>query len=712
MKIILSFIVILLVNIAISVHLYQSEEQTSQTRQAEYVQEFPQLYKGALESFRLNAQNTFDILVKRKDVMDILRQLPEDDLAKVTELHNQLYALLKPEYELLRSDIGIRQLHFHQTDGRSFLRMHRPDKFNDPLFSVRATVFSANTEKRLAEGFEEGRIFNGMRYVFPILENGQHYGSVEISYSMDAIIAWLHRMHPANGFYFMISKEIVDDKVFNTEKFNYRLSQVSEDYVEDIEVSHSLPDEFRPNLADIYNVLDANKLKERNPFLLDLSGIDGKLNVTFMPILNFQQIPVGWMLRFNPKAAYYIDTPLMERLIILAILSLGVWGLMSYFILRQERQTRENLALSKALDEVKTLATIVENAAIEIYIIDPEGNQIIYANEQAMTNLGYNKQQMLSRTLFDICSLDPDLLQQRVRPMKQDHHGLLMFETEFQRKDGEHYSAELRLQPLDYQGQCHYLIMVLDLSSREQLVTELRENSELLISQARQAAMGDMIGLLAHQWRQPIASLEMDINNLILDLELENAQPDKMISHLHLINGKIETISHMIEKYRNHFGQDQYELEVTPVSVVDEVISLMRSSLDYHNIDVQVDNQIEQPCYMHRDLLFQVCLTIMSHSKDLLSNRQIEDPYLHLKLRELQHMIEIKICDNAGRISDQLLRPQLDAPPQTATSRGSGSRLYIAQLIVSKKLQGCIEIQHHEHGSCFIVRFPCSNAHT
>ncbi len=77
-------------------------------------------------------------------------------IGRVEELYNEL------------DEYNIRQLHFHFRDGSSFLRMHRPYKYGDNLFEVRETIRTANLEKRKVIGFEEGRIFNGYRYVYPL----------------------------------------------------------------------------------------------------------------------------------------------------------------------------------------------------------------------------------------------------------------------------------------------------------------------------------------------------------------------------------------------------------------------------------------------------------------------------------------------------------------------------------------------------------------
>lgn len=83
------------------------------------------------------------------------------------QYRNQIQNSLTKIYDDLQLS-GVRQLHFHDRNNLSFLRMRKPDKFGDDLTGIRASVESVNRERRPVSGFEEGRIFNGYRNVYPL----------------------------------------------------------------------------------------------------------------------------------------------------------------------------------------------------------------------------------------------------------------------------------------------------------------------------------------------------------------------------------------------------------------------------------------------------------------------------------------------------------------------------------------------------------------
>jgi diguanylate cyclase (GGDEF)-like protein len=115
-------------------------------------------------------------------------------------------------------------------NGESFIRFHRPDKYGDNLMDFRESVRLANTEKRYVTGFEEGRIFNGFRYVYPVFYNGEHLGSFEVSFDFDAIRRVM--VDYTDSYIFLaLRKDVVDKKVFADEKSNYKPCCINKDFV-------------------------------------------------------------------------------------------------------------------------------------------------------------------------------------------------------------------------------------------------------------------------------------------------------------------------------------------------------------------------------------------------------------------------------------------------------------------------------------------------
>ncbi|MEA3512314.1 MAG: diguanylate cyclase [Campylobacterota bacterium] len=152
-------------------------------------------------------------------------------------IREKLYNKLNDTYSLLKES-NIKQLHFHLPNNESFLRFHRPYKFGDDLTKIRETVKYVNENKKPIFGFEEGRIYNGYRFVFPLSYKNEYIGSVEISFSTIAMTTEMIKNFNVVSK-FLISKDIVKEKVFKSEKNNYSQS-LFEDFLYETKIANTI----------------------------------------------------------------------------------------------------------------------------------------------------------------------------------------------------------------------------------------------------------------------------------------------------------------------------------------------------------------------------------------------------------------------------------------------------------------------------------------
>ncbi len=196
----------------------------------------------------------FEGRIERPEItefMDKAVSAPEDERAVIRA---RLYAFLKDDYELLVSH-DFRQLHFQLPDNRSFLRFHSPNSFGDDLTDIRLTVRLANETKKAVIAFEEGRIYNGYRFVYPLFHGSRHVGSVEVSFSMSSFLSVLKQIEDMD-YRFGIRKGVVSHAVFEEERGRYAPSDFSDGYLFDREVvpesgASKVPGSFGARLEDI-----------------------------------------------------------------------------------------------------------------------------------------------------------------------------------------------------------------------------------------------------------------------------------------------------------------------------------------------------------------------------------------------------------------------------------------------------------------------------
>jgi len=253
-------------------------------------------YKSTLEGLQTVADNTFLLDINIPEVKKILKDAQNP--LKRDKARKQLYKLLEPKYELMKK-AGTRQLHFHLPNAISFLRFHRPSKYGDSLIGIRYSIELVNKTKKVVRGFEEGRIVNGFRNVYPIFDHKKFLGTVEISYSLKAFIKNMTKIQ--TGYYgLLIKNSVIDKKVWKDEQEHYEPSLMAPAYSWDKEsllfMFSALQDFNNSDLKKAEKKLApiiAQKLKTKKDFLINFACKHGNCILIFKYIYNIQKKPVA-----------------------------------------------------------------------------------------------------------------------------------------------------------------------------------------------------------------------------------------------------------------------------------------------------------------------------------------------------------------------------------------------------------------------------------
>ena len=184
-------------------------------------------YTLIYDKFKTLALTMYKLTINTPEVIGLVHDSYLSEESK-NGSRSALYTLLIGKYEFLKEQ-DLRQLHFHLKNNESFLRFHRPTKYGDDLTNFRETVNWVNKNNQAIDGFEEGKIYNGFRHVFPLTYHDyktgkeHHIGSVETSFNAYAIIKEFIKNNTMKAG-FIIDSDVVSSKVFQEEKLNYSKS--------------------------------------------------------------------------------------------------------------------------------------------------------------------------------------------------------------------------------------------------------------------------------------------------------------------------------------------------------------------------------------------------------------------------------------------------------------------------------------------------------
>ncbi len=291
------------------------------------------------------AKLIFNNNILTDDVYQIIRYLPNASESEQAYIRNKLYSHILSLYKALKNGISMRQFHFHLPDGRSFLRMHRPEKYGDHLFNVRPSIKMVNTQLIYMKGFEEGRIFNGYRYVYPLIFNDEHFGSVEISVSINALFNHMKKLTDSN-YCFMIKKLAVEEKLFPDEKSNYQEALLSQWYLHDKSVNHEYcTDTIAKFLAGIKSDQKNITRLENSRSFSTVINEDGKTSIAnFLAIKNTIGNTVAYIFSIDDDTVYpQLKSNFISRLVFISIVTFSVLFFF-YFLLYKNQFIKKQAA--------------------------------------------------------------------------------------------------------------------------------------------------------------------------------------------------------------------------------------------------------------------------------------------------------------------------------------------------------------------------------
>lgn len=223
------------------------------------------------------------------------------------------------------------------------------------------------------------------------------------------------------------------------------------------------------------------------------------------------------------------------------------------------------------------------------------------------------------------------------------------------------------------------------------------EQELLLAKQSRMASLGEMLENIAHQWRQPLATITAVTNSVMLSMSLEHDIPqEKLLSQMQTIEEQATYLSDTIAHFRSYLSNDSVAFQYLELSdVVNSVLHLTESMLNQYQIDVLTSLETINIKTIKNDLI-QVLINIINNSKDALAELD-EARVIEISLSTNANVAILTISDNAKGINPEAIHNIFDPYFTTkGPSVGTGLGLYIAYITVVEKLGGTIVVENKE----------------
>jgi C4-dicarboxylate-specific signal transduction histidine kinase len=232
----------------------------------------------------------------------------------------------------------------------------------------------------------------------------------------------------------------------------------------------------------------------------------------------------------------------------------------------------------------------------------------------------------------------------------------------------------------------------------------LREKERMLIQQSRQAALGEMIGNIAHQWRQPLNSLGLytqslglfygtpDFNKKFLDSAI--AKSMKIIKHM----------SKTIDDFRDYFKPERDKADFYAIEAIKSTLSLLEGNFQNPKITVDLVERDNPVINGYQNEFAQVFLNILNNARDAIIERETVDARVTITIYSENDSAVVTVADNAGGIPDEVIGKVFDPYFTTkGPQSGTGIGLFMSKTIIEKNMGGKLTVRNSDSGAEFMI---------
>jgi len=244
-------------------------------------------------------------------------------------------------------------------------------------------------------------------------------------------------------------------------------------------------------------------------------------------------------------------------------------------------------------------------------------------------------------------------------------------------------------------------------STVSQKVEELIKKDEILTVQSKQAVMGEMISMIAHQWRQPLNMITLNISNLQIKQMMGQKIEDEVLnSSLDKISETIVYLSETVDDFKTYFHPDKERAVVEIDELLNRAINFVLPRVKTAGIKLGVTQPSSIELQVYPNELIQVLLNILNNAIDAYENIVKKDKAIEIYAKEINQELFIYIKDSAGGIKHEYLQRLFEPYFSTKGKNGTGLGLYMSQMIIEKQFEGKIDVTVDEDKTMFIIRIP------
>lgn len=381
--------------------------------------------------------------------------------------------------------------------------------------------------------------------------------------------------------------------------------------------------------------------------------------------------------------ANWIQTTVVEKKIDYKLVFLVFFSfiiILAVFVYRQNILKKYNERLKDSYADIESIM----NSTMEAILIT-ENRKCIEVNDSAVKLFGYSsKEEMIGQDLLNFIAKDyRKLVKSKITATVKEP-----YELEILTAKGKNIQTLGKGANLKLSGKNVRISSIID-------ITDIKSKERLLIEQSKMAALGEMIGHIAHQWRQPLSVITVVATSWEVYDELGTLDKKKVLEEGRLILSNAKYLSQTIDDFRQFIKGENSSSKFNVKDLIGNLTRLVNPSIQNEQITLVLNNSIDRELLGGQNNLLQALINIINNSIDALK-QQKDEKFIFLDVKENEDKkVQIIIKDNAGGIDkniiDKIFEPYFTTKHQ---SQGTGLGLYMTYSIIEKanasiKVENC-----------------------
>lgn len=243
--------------------------------------------------------------------------------------------------------------------------------------------------------------------------------------------------------------------------------------------------------------------------------------------------------------------------------------------------------------------------------------------------------------------------------------------------------------------------MELEKQVKEKTDQILKQKEELFMIQ-KKAAMGDLVGVIAHQLMQPLSALGMNSFNLKMEFDSKKLTPEYVDNYVEEMGETVNFMGRSINELKNFFKPNKIKTRYNLKSTVEKTLALIKIT------DMDIRLNIDADIFLNgfENEFKQVIMNLVKNAKDAHKEKRTSSPWLEIRAFHEAERVGIDIQDNAGGIPEEIIQRVFDSYFSTKGEEGTGIGLNLSKMIIEESMGGKLSVHNTGDGAVFRIEIP------